>query len=112
LGYYAEEIPVPTKVNWINSDDLVRTLLLSNLNLERKQDDVESYPLKKKVNQVAMIYPPSELIVPFTKLAIQYGIDVDDIDPRINFGTRAKSSATMAELIMKMVMAEAEAWER
>ena len=91
------------KINWTSASDLGQVLVINDSSLDL--EDVKAYSFEEKVKQVGMLYAPSKLIMPFTRLAVQHSIPIDNIDA-VDFSTRAKGVAKMTDLLLKIVSNE------
>jgi len=100
-----EKIPNAENIDWMDSDDLLRVLLLDDPELN--QDEVDAYSFKDKIKMVGHLYPPSNLLVPYSTLATRNGIDFKDVDFKTDFSTRTKATAKMSELLFKIIDKEA-----
>ena len=98
-----EQLPSPMKINWTSASDLGQVLVINDSSLDL--EDVKAYSFEEKVKQVGMLYAPSKLIMPFTRLAVQHSIPIDNIDAG-DFSTRAKGVAKMTDLLLKIVSNE------
>ncbi len=96
-----KKVPNPAKINWTLSTDLVCILLIDYPELD--QDDVETYSFKEKVKKVGILFLPSALLLPYTKLAMLHKIDFDNVDPTVDFSTPPKAAAKMTELYFKIM---------
>lgn len=102
-SHQEDELPPIGQVQWTSSTDLVRIILIKNPDLDRSE--VKSYSFEDKITNVAMLYPPSALMLPYGKLAERHHVDTNDI-AQADFTTRPKAAAKMVELILEIVSNE------